>query len=87
MKCKVCDCQVNHYNSIFFPERMNEKDNFPCFVLCFSCSDKLSDFFVNRKYLMRRELFGKILRQPPAYKKVKKHIHIQNTFIKKKPTI
>jgi len=43
---------------------MNQKDNFPCFVLCFSCSDKLSEFFVNRKYLARRELFGKQLRQP-----------------------
>ena len=60
MNCKVCDTKVNHYNSIFFPERMNADANYPCFPLCFFCADEISTFFVQRRYLQERELYGKM---------------------------
>lgn len=60
MNCKVCTTNVNHYNSIFFPERMNVDANYPCFSLCFFCADEISTFFVQRRYLRNRELYGKL---------------------------
>ena len=59
MNCEVCDAVVHHYNSIFFPERMNEKANYPCFVLCFLCADMLMGYFSQPQYLRKRELHGK----------------------------
>ena len=60
MNCNVCNKKVNHYNSIFFPERMNIVENYPCFPLCFFCADGMSTFFVQRRYLRNRELYGKL---------------------------
>jgi hypothetical protein len=60
MNCKVCNKNINHYNSIFFPERMNVNANYPCFSLCFFCADEISIFFVKRQYLQNRELYGKM---------------------------
>lgn len=59
MKCYVCNDEVHHYNSVYFPDRMNEAENYPCFILCFACVDALSTYFHRRTPFRHREITGR----------------------------
>jgi hypothetical protein len=56
MQCHICTAVVNHYDSVYFPDRLCAEQNFPCFLLCFSCSDALALYFFKKDMLARREI-------------------------------